>query len=158
MKRREQIAAALLTVGVGTWIGVFIWVVTHHSIPAYRRPSFPWETAGVIVLIGGAVVLVGVSVLLVAYLTRQWGHERSYSSAKIIALFCTNRQGEIILHPSGYAPNELRYYARLSLPNGESDEFECSYALFQRLREEMTGRALCKGNQLLAFQPDSADY
>lgn len=155
MKRREQIAAVFLTVGVGTWIVVFIWVTAHYSIPAYRRPTFPWETAGTIVLIGGLIVLTGILVLLIVYLTRRWGRERSYSGAKIIALFCTNRQGEIILHPVEYAPDELHYYARVRLPNGESDEFECSYALFQRLREEMVGRAVCKGDQLLAFQPDS---
>ncbi len=106
-------------------------------------------------LVGGLIVLTGILVLLVVCLTRRLGREQSYSGAKIIALFCTNRQGEIILHPVEYAPNKLCYYACIRLPNGETDEFECSYALFQRLREEMVGRAVCKGNQLLAFQPDT---
>ncbi len=59
----------------------------------------------------------------------------------------------MVIHPD--TPHALRYYVRLRLPNGESDEFECSLALFQQLREGMQGRAVCKGNQLLAFYPDT---
>jgi hypothetical protein len=61
----------------------------------------------------------------------------------------------MVIYPEGYAPHSLRYHVRLTLPNGESDEFECSLALFQQLREGMRGRAVCKGNQLLAFYPDA---
>jgi len=98
---------------------------------------------------------VGCVLLLIVYLTRRWGFERTYSQTLIIALFCTNQQGEMVLYPAGYAPHSLRYHVRLTLPNGESDEFECSLALFQQLREGMRGCAVCKGNQLLAFYPDA---
>ncbi|GIV06821.1 MAG: hypothetical protein KatS3mg017_0023 [Fimbriimonadales bacterium] len=91
----------------------------------------------------------------IVYLTRRWGVQRTYPQASVIALFRTNQQGEVVVYPSGYPPHTLRYYVRLRLPSGESDEFECSLALFQQLREGMRGRAVCKGNQLLAFYPDA---
>jgi|GEM_PF-4102222 len=97
----------------------------------------------------------GCVLLLIVYLTRRWGVQRTYLQASITALFCTNQQGEMVLYPEGYAPHSLRYYVRLALPNGESEEFECSLALFQQLREGLRGRAVCKGNQLLAFYPDA---
>ncbi len=62
----------------------------------------------------------------------------------------------MIVYPMGYAPSELCYSVRLRLPDGESEEFECTPVLFQRLREGMEGTAVCRGNCLLAFYPVSA--
>ncbi len=102
---------------------------------------------------GAIIFVVGCFLLLVLYLTRRWGVQRVYLNTSIIALFCTNREGEMIVYPQGYSASELRYYVRLGLPDGSSDEFECSPALYWQLREGMRGRAVCKGNLLLAFYP-----
>lgn len=155
MKKRVSIASLVLTLGVSIYILIGVWIVSHYSIPAHRRPQFPWHVSVNLALIGGVLVVVGISTTGIVYLTRRWGFQHTYPQAFIIALFRTNQQGEMVLYPEGYAPHSLRYYVRLTLPNGESDEFECSLALFQQLREGMRGRAVCKGNQLLAFYPDA---
>ena len=59
------------------------------------------------------------------------------------------------MYPMGFPPDELRYYVRLSLSESSSDEFECSVTLYRRLREGMRGHAVCRGNSLLGFYPDT---
>jgi len=154
MQRREKFVAFVLVMGLSMIIAAIgIELAMMAPAASYTYADYPlgeWLRNQLIK--GGSITtLVGVFLLLIIYLTRRWGRERSYSYAKIVALFCTDQQGEIIVYPQEYAPNELHYYVHLALPNSESDEFECSYALFQRLKEGMTGRAVCKGNQLLAF-------
>jgi hypothetical protein len=153
MRMREKFVAGILTLGVSLLIFSVVIILptrTRPRISPYRielsRQFFRW---------GASICGVGCVLLLIVYLTRRWGVQRTYHQASITALFCTNQQGEMVLYPEGYAPHSLRYHVRLTLPNGESDEFECSLALFQQLREGMRGRAVCKGNQLLAFYPDA---
>jgi hypothetical protein len=153
MRMREKFVAGILTLGVSLLIFSVVIILptrTRPRISPYRielsRQFFRW---------GASICGVGCVLLLIVYLTRRWGVQRTYLQASITALFCTNQQGEMVLYPEGYAPHSLRYYVRLALPNGESDEFECSLALFQQLREGLRGRAVCKGNQLLAFYPDA---
>ncbi len=93
---------------------------------------------------------------VIIHLTRRWELRRVYPGATVVACFRTNRRGEVIVYPMGYAPSELCYHARLRLPNGESEECECTPALFQRLREGMEGTAVCKGGWLVAFYPSSS--
>ena len=150
---REKFVAGILTLGVSLLIFSAVIILptrTRPRISPYRielsKQFFRW---------GASICGVGCVLLLIVYLTRRWGFERTYSQKLIIALFCTNQQGEMVLYPEGYAPHSLRYHVRLTLPNGESDELECSLALFQQLREGLRGRAVCKGNQLLAFYPDA---
>lgn len=154
MKWREWLASAFLIVGISIYVILGIWITSHYSSRGRGRPQFPWHIASKLALIGGGLVVVGVSATGVVYLTRRWGAQRDYPQAVIIALFCTDPHGEIIAYSGGYPPHALRYYVQLRLPKGESDEFECSLALFQQLREGMRGRAVCKGNQLLAFYPE----
>lgn len=154
MRKREEIVAFVLVAGLALVIAaihVEMWLASSTASYIDRISATGEWLRTQLVRWGFAVTLIGIFLLLIVYLTRRWGRERSYSYAKIVALFCTDQQGEIIVYPQEYAPNELHYYVHLALPNGESDEFECSYALFQRLKEGMTGRAVCKGNQLLAF-------
>jgi hypothetical protein len=153
MRMREKFVAGILTLGVSLLIFSVVIILptrTRPRISPYRielsRQFFRW---------GASICGVGCVLLLIVYLTRRWGVQRTYLQASITALFCTNQQGEMVLYPEGYAPHSLRYYVRLALPNGESEEFECSLALFQQLREGLRGRAVCKGNQLLAFYPDA---
>jgi hypothetical protein len=153
MRMREKFVAGILTLGVSLLIFSIVIILptrTRPRISPYRielsRQFFRW---------GASICGVGCVLLLIVYLTRRWGVQRTYLQASITALFCTNQQGEMVLYPEGYAPHSLRYHVRLTLPNGESDEFECSLALFQQLREGMRGCAVCKGNQLLAFYPDA---
>jgi hypothetical protein len=153
MRMREKFVAGILTLGVSLLIFSIVIILptrTRPRISPYRielsRQFFRW---------GASICGVGCVLLLIVYLTRRWGVQRTYLQASITALFCTNQQGEMVLYPEGYAPHSLRYHVRLTLPNGESDEFECSLALFQQLREGLRGRAVCKGNQLLAFYPDA---
>jgi hypothetical protein len=153
MRMREKFVAGILTLGVSLLIFSVVIILptrTRPRISPYRielsRQFFRW---------GASICGVGCVLLLIVYLTRRWGVQRTYLQASITALFCTNQQGEMVLYPEGYAPHSLRYHVRLTLPNGESDEFECSLALFQQLREGLRGRAVCKGNQLLAFYPDA---
>lgn len=100
---------------------------------------------------GVGVFATGVGALALAHLTRRMGAERKYAGATILAYFVTDRRGEVILTPSVYPPEALRYHVRLRLPDGSSDEFECSAALFRQLREGEQGLAVCKGNALRAF-------
>jgi hypothetical protein len=97
--------------------------------------------------------LTGFIITLIIYLGRRWGYQRVYTNTTVLALFCTNRAGEMIVYPMGFPPNEMRYYVHLGFSDGSSDEFECSSGLYQRLREGMRGEAVCKGNLLLAFYP-----
>jgi len=157
MKARERLAASIIAIGAGIVVLVLVWIVAWFGSRRgrYRLP-FPWDMAGWVALIGGFIALVGVIITLLTYLTRRWGTQRVYTDTTILALFCTNREGEMIVYPMGFPPDELRYYVRLSLSESSSDEFECSVALYRRLREGMRGRAVCKGNFLLGFYPDTA--
>jgi hypothetical protein len=152
---REKFVAGILTLGVSLLI--FSVVIILPTRTGGIRPVSPYriELSKQFFRWGASICGVGCVLLLIVYLTRRWGFERTCSQTLIIALFCTNQQGEMVIYPAGYAPHSLRYYVRLALPNGESEEFECSLALFQQLREGMRGRAVCKGNQLLAFYPDA---
>ena len=156
MKARERLAASIIAIGLGICVLVAVWIVAWFATRRRRfrpRPPFPWDIAGWIALIGIFIALAGVIITLLIYFTRRWGHQRTYPNTTILAMFCTNRAGEMIVYPLGFPPDELRYYVHLELPNGVSEELECSFALYRRLREGMRGRAVCKGNQLLAFYP-----
>jgi len=156
MKAREQLAATIIAIGAGIVVLVLVWIVAWFGSRRgrYRLP-FPRDIAGWVALIGGLIALVGVIITLTIYLTRRWGLQRVYTDTTILALFCTNREGEMIVYPMGFPPDELRYYVRLSLSESSSDEFECSVTLYRRLREGMRGRAVCRGNSLLGFYPDT---
>ncbi len=158
MKWRERWASLLLLIGVGLWLVALILIIPRRRRRRRLRSLFNptlWKLAGILALIGGIFVFVGLIATAVIYLTRRWGLRRIYPGATVIACFCTNRQGEMFVYPMGCAPSELCYYVRLRLPDGESEEFECTFALFQRLREGMQGTAVCQGNCLLAFYPSS---
>lgn len=155
MRFREQLAAFVLIVGALMVVIGAIMVLPHRSDRYRSREAVQARREqGLRLIQWGAVVgVVGVGVTAVIHLTRRMGWERSYSGTTVLARFVANRQGEVIFEPSVYPPQELRYYVRLRLPDGESDEFECLPALHSRLREGSIGRAVCKGNQLLAFHP-----
>ena len=153
MRMREKFVAGILTLGVSLLIFSAVIILPTRTRP--RISPHRIELATQFFRWGASICGVGCVLFLIVYLTRRWSFERTYSQTLIIALFCTNQQGEMVLYPAGYAPHSLRYHVRLTLPNGESDEFECSLALFQQLREGLRGRAVCKGNQLLAFYPDA---
>lgn len=157
MRMREKFVAGILTLGVSLLIFSVVIILPTRTESMSNRPVSPYriELSRQFFRWGASICGVGCVLFLIVYLTRRWGFERTYSQTLIIALFCTNQQGEMVIYPAGYAPHSLRYHVRLTLPNGESDEFECSLALFQQLREGMRGRAVCKGNQLLAFYPDA---
>lgn len=121
------------------------------DLPLPRDP----ETLMWIATIGGSITLLGVLMTLLIYLTRGWGRERTYAHAKVLALFSTDQDGQMVVLPAGLPPNALRYYVHLELPNGSVEEFECSSALYRQLLEGARGRAVCKGNFLLAFYPDT---
>ena len=159
MRWRERLAATPITIGVSLWVlvGVWFWASARSSTRLGPDIPFNWELAGKILLVGGIFAAVGVATTLIVYITRAWGVQRSYAGAEILARFCTNRAGEVILYPMGTHPNELRCYVRVRLPDGTSDEYECSFAIYQRVREGMCGRAVCKGNFLLAFYPYAPD-
>jgi hypothetical protein len=157
MRMREKFVAGILTLGVSLLIFSVVIILPTRTERMSNRPVSPYriELSKQFFRWGASICGVGCVLLLIVYLTRRWGVQRTYLQRSIIALFCTNQQGEMVLYPEGYAPHSLRYHVRLTLPNGESDEFECSLALFQQLREGLRGRAVCKGNQLLAFYPDA---
>ncbi len=157
MKWRERWASIPLWIGMSLWaVALFLIIPRRSRMRRFRFNPALWKLAGVLALIGGIFVLGGIVVIAIIHLTRRWGLRRVYPGATITARFYTNRQGEMIVYPMGYAPTELCYYVRLRLPNGEGEEFECTPALFQRLREGMEGTAVCRGNCLLAFYPVSA--
>ena len=157
MRARETLVAFVLIAGAYLLVaGISIELAMMEPGASYtyadssqgewlRNQFFKW---------GSIIFVIGCFLLLVVYLTRRWGSQHTYPQAVIIALFCTDQQGEVVVYPEEYPSHTLRYYVRLRLPKGESDEFECSLALFQQLREGMRGRAVCKGNQLLAFYPE----
>jgi hypothetical protein len=167
MKMRERVAAVVITIGLSILVllGLWIWAMlaSRKRARGYRGeplidislPRDP-ETLAWIALVGGSIVFVGVLITLAVYLTRGWGRERTYPHTKILALFATNRDGQMVVSPAGLSPNDLRYYVHLELPNGSVDEFECSFALYRQLREGTRGRAVCRGNFLLGFYPDTA--
>lgn len=159
MQWRERLAATLLTIGAGMWVFVGVWFLAWARSTTRLGPDVPfrWDWAGQILLAGGILAAVGVGVALTTHFTRAWGIERAYPNARVLARFCTNRAGEPILYPMGTPPSELRYYVRLQLPGGTTDEYECSFALYQRVREGMQGRAVCKGGILRAFVPHAPD-
>jgi hypothetical protein len=152
---REKFVAGILTLGVLLLILSVVIILPTRTERMSNRPVSPYrkELSKQFFRWGASICGVGCVLLLIVYLTRRWGVQRTYPQASVIALFRANRQGEMVIHPD--TPHALRYYVRLRLPNGESDEFECSLALFQQLREGMQGRAVCTGNQLLAFYPDT---
>ncbi len=159
MKWRERWASILLWIGASLWVVALFLVIPSRRGSGLRRFRFNptlWKAAGVLALIGGIFVLGGIVAIAIIHLTRRWGLRRVYPGATITARFYTNRQGEMIVYPMGYAPSELCYYVRLRFPDGQGEEFECTPALFQQLREGMEGTAVCKGNCLLAFYPVSA--
>jgi hypothetical protein len=158
MRAREKLVAFVLIVGaylLAAAIRIELAMMEPEASYTYTTFSQGEWLRNQLLKWGTIIFVIGCFLLLVTYLTRRWGFERTYSQTLIIALFCTNQQGEMVIYPEGYAPHSLRYHVRLTLPNGESDEFECSLALFQQLREGMRGCAVCKGNQLLAFYPDA---
>lgn len=155
MRLREQLAAFVLIVGALMAIIGVIMVLPQRSdrYRSYEAVRAQRERGWRLIQWGAVVCGLGVGVTAVVHLTRRMGWERSYSGTTVLARFVTNRQGEVIFDPAVYPPQELRYYVRLRLPNGESDEFECLPALHRRLQDGAVGRAVCKGNQLLAFHP-----
>ncbi len=162
MRRREQFVASIMVTGLSLLLaGLSMVIAMSRSIASYT-PSNPQTQVQTQLLLkqlfgwGTAVVVFGCLLFIVIYLARRWGLRRVYPGATITTRFYTNRQGEMVVYPMGYAPTELCYYVRLRLPNGEGEEFECTPALFQRLREGMEGTAVCRGNCLLAFYPVSA--
>jgi hypothetical protein len=162
VKARERLAAFVITIGLSILVllGLWIWaqLASRRRVRGYRGeplidiplPRDP-ETLMWIATIGGSITLLGVLMTLLIYLTRGWGHERTHAHAKVLALFATDRDGQVVVSPAGLPPNALRYYVHLELPNGSVDEFECSFALYRQLLEGRTGAPYARATSYWLF-------
>jgi len=102
---REKFVAGILTLGVSLLIFSVVIILPTRTESMSNRPVSPYriELSKQFFRWGASICGVGCVLFLIVYLTRRWGFERTYSQTLIIALFCTNQQGEMVIYPAGYA-------------------------------------------------------
>ncbi len=152
MRRKEQFVSTVLLLGAGLWVATGIMLVDSLSPHPYRINRYHrLMLIGNLFMIGAFIFGIGIFCLAVVYLTRRWGQKCSIEGVVVISRFAINSEGQICFDCDGLETLMQGFYAHLQLPDGSVEEYECTYSLYRRLKEGAKGKAVCQGNQLLAF-------